>query len=90
MGSRSMGRMAQLCRGTYRRLIMKKEPNPAELEEITAAARRGDKVHAISLYITATGAGLTEAQNFIRALGAVSKPEVSSPEQKVQGSRGKR
>jgi hypothetical protein len=32
---------------------MKREPKPAEREEITAAVSRGDKVHAISLYITA-------------------------------------
>ena len=54
----------------YSCCTMKREPKPAELEEITAAVRRGDKVLAISLYITATGSGLTQAQSFIRALAA--------------------
>jgi hypothetical protein len=63
---------------------MKKDPKPAELEEITAAVRRGDKVQAISLYITATGSGLTDAQNFIRGLGG-SKGEGSAAE-KEEGS----
>lgn len=49
---------------------MRREPKPSELQEITETARRGDRLGAISLYISATEAGLTEAQDFIRALTA--------------------
>jgi ribosomal protein L7/L12 len=58
---------------------MKRDPKPSELLEITAAAQRGDRLSAISLYISATEAGLTEAQDFVRKLTAtVQEPVVQA------------
>ena len=54
---------------------MRREPKESELEMITEAARRGDRLTAISLYISATEAGLTEAQDFVRSLGGGEKSE---------------
>ena len=47
---------------------MRKEPSEADLREITQAVRRGDRISATQLYLSATEAGLTEAQDFVRAL----------------------
>ena len=52
---------------------MRREPKQSEVDEITEAVRRGDRVGAISLYISATEAGLTQAQDYVRALIAREK-----------------
>ncbi len=57
---------------------MRREPNPSELLAITEAVRRGDRLSATSLYISATEAGLTDAQDFIRALTAEERDENAS------------
>jgi hypothetical protein len=49
---------------------MRREPKQSDVDEITQAIRRGDRLGAISLYISATEAGLTEAQDYVRALTA--------------------
>jgi hypothetical protein len=63
---------------------MRRELTQPELQEITALARRGDRLGAISLYISATEAGLTDAQDFIRALTARAEGE-PAPEHKKGG-----
>ncbi len=54
---------------------MKRELKPEEREEIASAVAAGDRVKAISIYLSATEGNLTEAQNFVKALaGAGSRP----------------
>ncbi|MHA3775444.1 hypothetical protein ACXR0O_28320 [Verrucomicrobiota bacterium sgz303538] len=62
---------------------MRREPNESELDEIKAAVRRGDRLGAISLYISATEVGLTEAQDFVRALTAKEKGETTETASQV-------
>lgn len=47
---------------------MRREPTPEEHEKIVQAILAGDRIEATNLYISITGNGLTEAQNFVRAL----------------------
>jgi hypothetical protein len=61
---------------------MRRELTQSELLEITALAKRGDRLGAISLYISATEAGLTDAQNFIRALTAKAGEDSEQKEEK--------
>jgi hypothetical protein len=64
---------------------MRRDLKPEEIEEIKAAVRKGDRLGAISLYISATEAGLTEAQNFVRKLTASERSEQGViPEGKVK------
>ena len=43
-------------------------PKEVEMNEIVAAIRAGDRLKAISLYISSTNKGLTEAQQFVNTL----------------------
>jgi hypothetical protein len=56
---------------------MKRELKPEEREEIVRAVAAGDRVKAISIYLSATEGDLTEAQNFIRALAGRGDPAVT-------------
>ena len=47
---------------------MREKPTEEELNEMAAAIRRGDKLKAISIYISSTNKGLTEAQKFVHGL----------------------
>ncbi|MGB8356115.1 MAG: hypothetical protein WCD79_19620 [Chthoniobacteraceae bacterium] len=57
---------------------MKRTPTEEEFSKITQAITEGDRVEAINLYISVTECGLTEAQDFIKALTTelkATKPE---------------
>jgi len=57
---------------------MKRPPTEEEHSKITQAIIEGDRVEAINLYISVTECGLTEAQDFIKALTKelkATKPE---------------
>ena len=47
---------------------MKREPTDTERENIASIIAGGDKIGAISVYITIAECGLTEAQDYIRNL----------------------
>jgi ribosomal protein L7/L12 len=47
---------------------MKRDLTAEERDKITQIAAAGDRIEATSLYISITGCGLTEAQDFIRTL----------------------
>jgi len=47
---------------------MKREPTAEEREKIGRAIAAGDRIEATSIYISITECGLTEAQEFIKAL----------------------
>jgi len=47
---------------------MRREPTEEEREKIVRAIASGDRIGAISMYISITECGLTEAQKFIKAL----------------------
>jgi hypothetical protein len=47
---------------------MKRELKPEEHEEIVNAVAAGDRIKATSIYLSATGGNLTDAQNFVRSL----------------------
>jgi hypothetical protein len=49
---------------------MKREPTENEFEMIREAVFGGDRIEATTTYISITQCGLTEAQNFVRALTA--------------------
>ena len=49
---------------------MKRELKSEERDEIVRAIAAGDRVKAISIYLSATEGNLTEAQNFIRTVRA--------------------
>ena len=49
---------------------MKRELKPEEHEEIVNAVAAGDRIKATSIYLSATGGNLTDAQNFVRTLTA--------------------
>jgi hypothetical protein len=53
---------------------MKRELKPEEREEIASAVAAGDRVKAISIYLSATEGNLTEAQNFVKALAGRGEP----------------
>ena len=61
---------------------MKREPTEEERKKILRAIASGDRIGAISMYISITECGLTEAQAFIKALTAELQAE--SPERFVQ------
>ena len=52
---------------------MKRELKPEEHEAIVRAIAAGDRVKAMSTYLSATEGNLTEAQNFIKALTAETR-----------------
>ena len=56
--------------------LMKRELKTEEREEIVRAVAAGDRVQAISIYLSATEGNLTEAQNFIRALAGRGNPSL--------------
>ena len=56
---------------------MKRELKPEEHEEIVRVLAAGDRVQAISIYLSATEGDLTEAQNFIKALAGREGPAVT-------------
>ena len=47
---------------------MRRELKPEEHEEIVNAVTAGDRIKATSIYLSATGGNLTDAQNFVRSL----------------------
>ena len=47
---------------------IKREPTAEELEKIGRAIAAGNRIGAISMYISITECGLTEAQQFIKTL----------------------
>ena len=47
---------------------MKREPTEQERENIASIIAGGDKIGAISVYITIAECGLTEAQDYVRKL----------------------
>lgn len=47
---------------------MKREPTARECEQIAAAVFNGDRVEATSIYISITECGLSEAQQYVKAL----------------------
>jgi hypothetical protein len=55
---------------------MKRELRPEEHEEIVRVLAAGDRVQAISIYLSATEGNLTQAQNFIRTLAGREDPAV--------------
>jgi ribosomal protein L7/L12 len=57
---------------------MKREPTKEEREKIVRAIAGGDRIRAISMYISITECGLTEAQEFIKAL--TSELQLENPE----------
>ena len=54
---------------------MRKDPSPSDIQKVTEAVRCGDRIGATRLYLSATEAGLTEAQDFVRALGVDNSEE---------------
>jgi ribosomal protein L7/L12 len=57
---------------------MKRDPTTEEHEKISAAIFANDRVEAVSIYISITECGLTEAQDFVHRLTAeltASAPE---------------
>jgi hypothetical protein len=57
---------------------MKREPTQEEREKIVRAIAGGDRVRATSMYISITECGLTEAQEFIKAL--TTELQLENPE----------
>jgi hypothetical protein len=57
---------------------MKREPTQEERGKIVRAITAGDRIGATSMYISITECGLTEAQNFIKAL--TTELELGNPE----------
>jgi hypothetical protein len=57
---------------------MKREPTQEERGKIVRAIAAGDRIGATSMYISITECGLTEAQQFIKALTA--ELELGHPE----------
>ena len=57
---------------------MKREPTEEEREKIVHAIAAGDRIGAISMYISITECGLTEAQKFIKAL--TTELQLENPE----------
>jgi hypothetical protein len=57
---------------------MKREPTQQEREKIVRAIAGGDRVRATSMYISITECGLTEAQEFIKAL--TTELQLENPE----------
>jgi len=47
---------------------MKNNPSSEDLQTITHALSFGDRIKALSVYISITGCGLTEAHEFIHEL----------------------
>jgi DNA-binding GntR family transcriptional regulator len=64
---------------------MKRELEPEEHEEIVQAIAAGDRVKAISIYLSATEGNLTDAQKFIKALTSESKAERAQQTGKKRG-----
>jgi hypothetical protein len=54
---------------------MKRELMPEEHEEIVQAIAAGDRLKAISIYLSATEGNLTDAQQFIKTLASETRPE---------------
>ena len=57
---------------------MKREPTQEEREKIVRAIAGGDRIRATSMYISMTECGLTEAQEFIKAL--TTELQLENPE----------
>ena len=57
---------------------MKREPTQEERGKIVRAIAGGDRIGATSMYISITECGLTEAQNFIKAL--TTELQLENPE----------
>ena len=57
---------------------MKREPTQEERGKIVRAIAAGDRIGATSMYISITECGLTEAQNFIKAL--TTELQLENPE----------
>ena len=66
---------------------MKREPTEEEYKKITEAILGGDRIEATTFYISTTGCGLTEAQEFIRTLTAELRD--SNPARFVRKKQGK-
>ena len=57
---------------------MKREPTQEEREKIVRAIAAGDKIGATSIYISITECGLTDVQEFIKAL--TTELQLQNPE----------
>ena len=57
---------------------MKREPTAEERGNIVRAIAAGDRIRATSMFISITQCGLTEAQNFIKAL--TTELQLENPE----------
>jgi ribosomal protein L7/L12 len=66
---------------------MIRQPTEEEHARITGAVLGGDRIEATTLYISITGCGLTEAQEFVRTLTAELKE--STPARFVRKKQGK-
>ena len=58
---------------------MHRELNPEDQEQIVKLLADGDRIGAISLYISITGANLTDAQNFVKSVAAKDGIEADKP-----------
>lgn len=67
---------------------MKRDPTAEDLAKIADAIFGNDRVEAVSIYISITRCGLTEAQDFINKLTA--ELTVSHPEKFERKKQGKR
>jgi ribosomal protein L7/L12 len=67
---------------------VRREPTKEEREKIVCAIAAGDRIEATSLYISITECGLTEAQDFIKALMIELKSR--NPEKFAQKQQKKR
>jgi ribosomal protein L7/L12 len=57
---------------------MKREPTQEEREKLVRAIAGGDRIQATSMYISITECGLSEAQEFIKAL--TTELQLKNPE----------
>jgi len=67
---------------------MKRDPTTEDLAKIAAAIFSNDRVEAVSIYLSITECGLTEAQDFINQLTA--ELTASYPEKFERKKKGKR
>jgi hypothetical protein len=52
---------------------MKRELKPNEQEQIIKAIAAGDRIKATSIYLSATGGNLTDAQNYVKTVRATAR-----------------
>jgi len=66
---------------------MKREPSEEEREKILSAIAAGDRIRATSMYISITECGLTEAQEFIKALKEQLQTEQREQKERLEAQR---